>query len=134
MYLALKDRKGMASFQTKPTKENPKPQDVNAGQWWRLNDMPDIGIVGDGGEGRGVMMSEKEVIFRVKPSDWVVETSPEVFEKFTNAEFNENFRMVIRDTVKFKTGTNSPKSDENKGDVNASQENHPEKYQKEYEA
>lgn len=105
MYLALKARKGMSSFRTKPTEKNPEPQDVNAGQWWRLGDLPDVDIIGDGGEARGVMLNEAgEVMFHVRPSDWIVESSPEVFEKFTNDEFNKHFQMVIRDSLKMKIG------------------------------
>jgi len=94
----------MDSFQTKPTSEA-EAAEVNAGQWWRLTDMPDLGIVGDGGEARGVLLGEaEEILFRLYPSDWVVESSPEVFERFTNAEFNDHFRMLIKDSAKLSIG------------------------------
>lgn len=117
MHTELKARMGMSSFQTKPTDKKPKSQDVNAGQWWRLNDIPSIGIIGDGGEARGVVLTESgEVMFRVYPSDWVVESSPEVFERFTNAEFNEHFRMIVRDTVKINLGEKDGAQEKDKED------------------
>ena len=95
----------MNTYQVKPTEKMPVAKDVMAGQWNRLGDMPSVGIVGDGGETRGILIGEAEqIVLRVYTGDWVVETSPEVFEKFTNAEFNEHFRAIIRDTLHIKTG------------------------------
>lgn len=96
----------MHTYRTKPSKAGGQPEDVQAGQWNRLGDMPDVGLEGDGGESRAIKVTEDgEVLFHVFPGDWVVETAPEVFEKFTNAEFNQHFMSVVKDTLTFKMKT-----------------------------
>jgi hypothetical protein len=98
--------KHMHAYRTKPSKTGGDPQYVQAGQWNRLGDMPDVGLEGDGGEGRAVKVTEDgEILFRVFPGDWIVETGPEVFEKFTNEEFNDHFMSVVKDTLAFKMKT-----------------------------
>ena len=115
--------RGMSSCRTKGA----DPNDVQAGQWWRLGDLPDVGLIGDGGEARAVLLDDDdEVLFRLIPTDWVVQTAPGVFEKFTNEEFNEHFQMVVRDTLslgmstkpKEKAQNGTQKTDKNSSEIN----------------
>lgn len=122
--------KDMHYYRTKQSSgDEDEPQDVQAGQWWRLGDMPDVGLIGDGGEARAVKVNEDdEVVFRVIPGDWVVETSSEIFEKFTNEEFNEHFMSVIHSKLSLKMNTN--KTQESKDGEHAITRETP--YQKAY--